>query len=261
MFDIEGKVALVTGGASGIGFEAVKQLLKNGAKGVMIADVDVNACRDAIGELEEQFEKKRMGFVETDVTNKQSFEDAFKQTINTFKNIDILVNNAGICNEKNYEKEIAVNLTGTIHGILLAIENYILNNKSGVEGVIMNTSSIAGCYGFPTAPIYAATKSGVVSLTSALGNRLNYERTKIKVLSIAPGSTATKLLDNLVHRSEHYDAMMKSVMNNVIVQPAEFVAKEMIEIIKEKPSGTIWICEEYRKSYEFIPAAHQKKSQ
>ncbi|KAK9875048.1 hypothetical protein WA026_005850 [Henosepilachna vigintioctopunctata] len=223
MFDFNHKVAIVTGGASGIGLETAKELLKNGVKGVVLADSNVHAGKIAADRLGDEYERERVFFVETDVSNKQSFEDAFKFTLTKFGNIDILVNNAGIPDEVNYEKLVAVNLTGIIHGTVLAHENYILNHKSGPEGVIINTASTAGCHVSPVChfvygtPIYGATKSGVISLTIGLGNTLHYEKSKIKVLAIAPGMTLTNIGSHFKPRSAfHAEIMMKETQKGVV---------------------------------------------
>ncbi|KAK9869531.1 hypothetical protein WA026_003285 [Henosepilachna vigintioctopunctata] len=244
MFEIEGKVALVTGGASGIGLETVKALLKNGVRGVVLADLNIEDGLTESEKLANEFGKTRVLFVHTDISNKKSFENAFKRTISEFGNIDIL---------------IAVNLTGTIHGSFLAIENYILKHRTGSEGVIINTSSLFGCYANPSCPIYVATKFGVVGLTLSLGMKENYENTKIKVIAVAPGKTSTKITENFKCRNERYEAMVAHTLDLLVPQTAAFVADEMIKLIREKPSGTIWVCEESLESYEYIPPMPRKK--
>ncbi|KAK9869532.1 hypothetical protein WA026_003286 [Henosepilachna vigintioctopunctata] len=253
MFEIEGKVALVTGGAAGIGLEVVRALLKNGVRGVVLADINIKNGITASDEFANEFGKNRVLFVHTDISDKTSFEDAFKRTISEFGNIDILVNNAGICDEQDYEKEIAVNLTGAVHGSLLAVENYILNHKTGSEGVIINTSSLVGCYANPSCPIYVATKFGVVGLTLSLGMKENYENTKIKVIAIAPGNTISNIAKSVKIRNERYAAMVAHTLNSLVPQTPAFVADQMMKLIREKPSGTIWVCEESLETYEYVP--------
>ncbi|KAL3281774.1 hypothetical protein HHI36_004975 [Cryptolaemus montrouzieri] len=248
MFEICGTVALVTGGASGIGLAVAKELLLNKAKGVTIADINQQAGDTIAKVLQKEFGDERVIFVLTDVTDKRSYENAFKQTVAIFKNIDILVNNAGIVDELDYEKMISVNLTGSVHGILLALENYIYKHKTNSEGVIINTASIAAVWSQPFGPVYSAAKSGVVSLTTAFGHKVHYDRTKIKVVAVCPGGTDTNIA--FVNRNEFNKFLMLNA--KLLVQPVQHLAKSMIKIIKEKPSASVWIVKDSEDAVEYI---------
>ncbi|KAL3274250.1 hypothetical protein HHI36_015660 [Cryptolaemus montrouzieri] len=256
MFEIEGKVALITGGASGIGLEAAKQILQNGARGVTIADINAEAGEKTVEALRKEFGRDKVIFTKTDVSNKESFEDAFKSTLAAFNNIDILMNNAGIFDEKNYEKLIQINMLGVTHGIVLAIQKYLINYRTGSEGVIINTASIAGTRGIQSIPIYSATKSAVVSMTMSFGNKVHYERTKVRVVAVAPGFTLTDILNDLTTKSldENFARVMKRHGKTVKTQTVDFVGRSIIKIIKEKPSGTVWISEEGKDIEEYIPS-------
>ncbi|KAK9885291.1 hypothetical protein WA026_010785 [Henosepilachna vigintioctopunctata] len=230
---IKGKVAIVTGGAGGIGFETTKLLLREGARGVTIADVDAKLAEDALSELGQEFGHEKLKFVETDVTNKTSFEDAFKTTLATFGNVDILVNNAGIFNDKNYVKQIEVNLIGVTHGLLLA--------------------SILAVKHFEAAPIYAATKSGVAVLTKGFGYQQHYERTGIKVVAVAPGFSKTAILNNVDNaHNEIFANMLGKAIADCKLQTPDYVARSIIKVIKEKPSGTVWVSEDEQDVVEYI---------
>ncbi|XP_045478439.1 15-hydroxyprostaglandin dehydrogenase [NAD(+)]-like [Harmonia axyridis] len=258
MFEIKGKVALVTGGASGIGLDIVKRLLGEGAKGVSIADINQEIGKKVCNELQKKFGSNKVIFVKTDVSDKKSFEDAFQTTVEYFKNIDILVNNAGIFNDVNYDKEIDVNFKGVAHGITLGIQKFIPQYKSGSEGVIMNTASSTGTTIYPGAPIYGATKSAVVSLTMAFGDEVHYNRTKVRVVAVAPGLTTTNIFPNAglmsVCLNEDFGQIFKEQIDSYKEQPAEIVGKNVMKIIKEKPSGTVWISEDGEDIFEYIPS-------
>ncbi|XP_068912372.1 15-hydroxyprostaglandin dehydrogenase [NAD(+)]-like [Tenebrio molitor] len=254
IFDIKGKIALISGGASGIGLRYAKELLKNGLRGVTLADVNNDYGEKAVEEIQNEFGPNKVVFVQTDVINRQSYEEAFKKTIEAFKNIDIVINNAGILNDATWEKEIAINVKGVVHGILLALENYIPKHKTGSEGVIVNISSIAGIKEFPTIPIYAGTKFAVMGMTKSFGDEAHYNRTKVKVLAMCPGITDTPLISEMGGRNlgPAYQQLLVDEIGNLPSQKPESVALAMVKIIKNAKSGTVWVAENGQDPYEFI---------
>ncbi|XP_063920665.1 15-hydroxyprostaglandin dehydrogenase [NAD(+)]-like [Zophobas morio] len=253
-FNIEGKVALISGGASGIGLKYAKELLRNGLKGVTLADVNTDFGNQALKEIEKEFGSNKAVFVNTDVTNKQSFEEAFKKTVEVFKNLDILINNAGILNDAIWEKEIAININGVIHGVLLGLENYIPKYKTGNEGVIVNISSIAGVKDFSMVPVYTATKFAVLGMSKAWGDVEHYNRTKVKVLAMCPGVTDTPLLSELSEKTlgAPYVQIMEAQLVGLPSQKPDSVALAMVNIIKNAKTGTVWVAEGEEDPYEFI---------
>jgi len=264
MFNIEGKVALVTGGASGIGLLYAKELLRNGLKGVTLADVNKEYGHSAVNEINKEFGPNKVLFIKTDVTDKTQLEDAFKATLQTFKNIDILINNAGILNDAVWEKQILININGTIHGTLLALENYLQNNRSGPEGVIVNIASIAGLDDFGCLPVYTATKHAVVGLSRSFGTELHYTRTKIKVLTLCPGVSETPLVDFSGKQEKTfgpaYTTMIEKEIGHLIPQPPVYVAKAMVKIIKDGKTGSVWVAEDKQPPYQIdIPERHKRR--
>ncbi|XP_074025938.1 15-hydroxyprostaglandin dehydrogenase [NAD(+)]-like isoform X2 [Leptinotarsa decemlineata] len=213
VFKIEGKVALITGGASGLGLSHARELLRNGLKGVTLADIDVKNGEQAQKEISAEFGNNKVIFVETDVSHKDQFEDAFEKTVEYFGNLDILINNAGIFNDSIWEREVSINLNGTIHGTFLGMEKYLKNYKQGEEAVIVNTSSIAGLRGNNAFPVYAGTKFAIMGTTSSWGNSYHYERTRVRVVSICPGVTATSILEtrNCAYSKDYVGAWTYSI--------------------------------------------------
>ncbi|KAJ8923436.1 hypothetical protein NQ315_001995 [Exocentrus adspersus] len=254
VLNLEGKIALVTGGASGIGLRYAKELLRNGVKAVTLADVSDSFAQVALSEIEEEFGPNRALFVKTDVTDIQQFENAFKKTIEKFKHVDILINNAGILNDKIWEKEIAININGVIHGILLGLENYLFKYKQGPEAVIVNISSIAGLGVFPFIPIYCGTKAAVAALTRNWGTSNHYERTKVRVFTICPGVTVTPLITEISGRNLGgvYEDMLQKDLGGMSAQEPEHVAKELVKLIQSCPNGTVWVIEDGKPRYEYV---------
>ncbi|KAF5303912.1 hypothetical protein FQA39_LY01697 [Lamprigera yunnana] len=257
MFSIEGKVALVTGGASGIGLHCVKELLNNGAKGVTIADINKETGMEALKDLRKEYGEDKVIFDEIDVSNKHQFEECFKKTIQKFNNVDILINSAGVYNEIPWEQEVAVNLNGTINGTLLAIQNYIHKYKSGVEGVIVNLSSILGIDVAESTPIYSATKHAVTGLTRSFGTQLHYELSNVRIFAVCPGYTDTPLLKSKeqILLNINYDKnFIKNQHLLVLLQPSE-VAKHLVGLIPTAPQGSVWLIEDKQPVHEveYVP--------
>ncbi|KRT82495.1 dehydrogenase, partial [Oryctes borbonicus] len=194
---VENKVAIITGGATGIGYLYAVELLKNGLRAAVLADVDAAKGNEAIAQLAADFGEDKVLFVETDVTDKNQVENVFKQTVKKYQNIDILINNAGILDESVWEKEIAINLNGTFYGCLLAMEEYLPKYRSGDEAIIVNISSIVAFAFFASIPVYTATKHAIIGLSKCLSAPEHYNSLQIRVLTICPGITNTALMTNL----------------------------------------------------------------
>jgi 3-oxoacyl-[acyl-carrier protein] reductase len=191
--DLNGRFAVVTGGAQGIGRAITERFLASGAA-VAIWDRD-----RALGEKTVQ-ELKGRGRVEAfavDVSEYASVEQALDAILTAFARIDILVNNAGVggptCTTWEYPLDawrqvLAVNLDGPFHCCRAIVPHMIANNY----GRIVNIASIAGKEGNPRAPAYSASKAGLISLTKSLGKELaSYD---IAVNCITPSSANTRLL-------------------------------------------------------------------
>ncbi|XP_022909251.2 15-hydroxyprostaglandin dehydrogenase [NAD(+)]-like [Onthophagus taurus] len=253
---ISGKVAFVTGGANGIGLCYVKELLKNSAKGVTIADLDAKQGHKIVEELSKEYGKNRVIFVKVDVTNKKELNDGMKKTVETFKNLDIIINNAGIMNDAIWEKEIDINIKGSIHGCLLGMDEYIPKYKSSSEGVIVNISSTLGIEPCGGLPAYTATKHAIIGLSRSLA-QLNNKN--VKILTICPGPTATALLDDLFNKTpntslEKYSNVIKQQLASIKgMQEAPAVAEYVIKLIGDAKNGTIWVIENNEINEVIIP--------
>ncbi|KAK4876770.1 hypothetical protein RN001_009276 [Aquatica leii] len=262
MFPIEGKVVLITGAASGIGLACVKEFLKNGIKGVTIADVNEERGLLVLDEIKKEFGEDKVLFVKTDVSDKNQFEDAFKKTIEKFNQLDVLVNNAGVFNERKWEKAIAVNVNGQIIGNLLGLETYIPKYKSGSLGVIINICSTVSLNVRGFHPVYTATKHATLGLSRSFGVEEHFERTKVKVISICPGLTETgfeKALDTLT-LNEHYAKLYDKCKTFLVVQSPLHVAASIVNITKNAKTGSVWVVENDEMAYELeLPTGQQMK--
>ncbi|XP_063333186.1 15-hydroxyprostaglandin dehydrogenase [NAD(+)] isoform X2 [Pelmatolapia mariae] len=176
---LNGKVALVTGGAQGIGRAVVQSLLQSSAKVVMV-DLNKDLGEECKAQLDAEFGEGNCTFIECDVANGDALRDTFQNTVDQFGRLDIVINNAGITNEKDWEKTIQVNLTSVIKGTYLALEH--MSKEYGKQGgSIINVSSMAETYLINVEPLRRAqshtddSQPSCIPLTSPSTRPLNTE--------------------------------------------------------------------------------------
>jgi 3-oxoacyl-[acyl-carrier protein] reductase len=195
MIDLEGKVAVVTGGARGIG-EAICRRLRGCGARVVVADVDGDGAAkvaDALGGPE-----AAIG-VRVDVSSAESVADMVKAAVEDFSTIDILVNNAGIARdnfvvrlkEEDWDAVLDVNLKGVFHG-MKAVLPIMIKQRSGR---VINISSVVALIGNPGQSNYAAAKSGVIGLTKSTAKEVASRG--ITINAIAPGFIETDMTEKL----------------------------------------------------------------
>jgi sorbitol-6-phosphate 2-dehydrogenase len=189
--DLEGKVAIVTGGASGIGLDIAKELKRNGAK-IVVSDLNVEEGQQADG----------FYAIKCDVTKKESVDNMVAKTVELFGSVDVLVNNAGInlprllvdvkgekpeyeLSERDFDFMVAVNQKGPYLCSQAAAKEMVKQNK----GVIINIASEAGQEGSAGQSCYSATKGAVISFTRAWAKELG--KFNIRVVAVAPGIMET----------------------------------------------------------------------
>ncbi|XP_077869056.1 15-hydroxyprostaglandin dehydrogenase [NAD(+)]-like [Saccoglossus kowalevskii] len=231
--DIHGKVAIVTGGADGIGRAIVEQLLIKGAKAVTILDVNVETGEKTLEELRQEYGEDRLVFVKCDVSEATLLEAAFASTKSRFGGLDIVCNNAGIGNEFKLDLCVAVNLTAVIRGTYLAVEHMGTKN-GGNGGVVINTASTSGFYAIPLSPIYVATKHGVVGFTRSVAKEPMVVDNGVRVSAICPGVTKTSIIDlKDVDEKSRYGNILRKVFKNPQGMTPTDVAISVITMIED----------------------------
>jgi NAD(P)-dependent dehydrogenase (short-subunit alcohol dehydrogenase family) len=202
---LEGKRALVTGGASGIGAATARRFLEEGAA-VAVLDRDVEACRRIAREL-----PALAAALIADVTDHREVERAFGEALERLGAVDVLVNNAGISirhrfleiTPEEWSRVLAVNLTGVFY-VAQAAARHMLERGGGV---ILNMASTNGLVGHPFYADYNASKAGVIELTRSMALEL---APRVRVNAVAPGYVLTPM-----QRAEYTDAMLEEVNRKI----------------------------------------------
>ena len=222
---LEGKVAIITGGTRGIGYDIVKKFLDNKAKVVLFGSRE-ESVNKAISNLKEEG-YEAIGFY-PNLSNLDDVKEAYDEVIKAYGKIDVLVNNAGVSSatpfekytEEEYEKVVDINIKA-VYNCSKAVVEYMKENG----GVILNTSSMVSIYGQPSGVMYPASKFAVNGMTKSLARELG--KYNIRVNAVAPGITETDMVKAL--------------------------PKEMIEpLIKTIPLGRIGTPEDVANAFLFL---------
>ncbi|MDO9459059.1 MAG: glucose 1-dehydrogenase [Alphaproteobacteria bacterium] len=195
---LEGKVVLISGGASGIGEAHARVFAAEGAK-VLIGDIQEKMGRDVADSIGVTNSGGQAAFTSLDVSSEASWGDAVKKAVNLYGKLTTLVNNAGIGmaggvtteSQASWDKTIAVNQTGVWYGMKTAIPEIL---KAG-GGAIVNISSVYGIIGSPGMLSYHASKGAVRLMSKAAA--LEYATQGIRINSVHPGIIATPLAKSM----------------------------------------------------------------
>jgi NAD(P)-dependent dehydrogenase (short-subunit alcohol dehydrogenase family) len=199
---LEGKIALVTGGASGIGRATALAFAREGAK-VIVSDIVVEGGEETVQMVKAA--GREALFVKADVSKATEVETLIRKVVETYGRLDCAFNNAGIegvlvptaeCSEENWDRTLAINLKG----VWLCMKYEIPQMLTQGGGAIVNTSSLAGLVGFATMPAYVASKHGVAGLTKAAA--LEYAKAGLRINAVCPGSILTPMTDRLIGGDE-----------------------------------------------------------
>jgi len=228
--EIQNKVAVITGGGSGIGRATAQRLAKEGAS-IVIADLDEKMGAESVKLVEGA--GGRATFVRADVTKESDARAMLDAAVSKFGRVDILHNNAGIAvgppgfpaaEAARWRLVLDIDLYAVVLGCWLAAP--IMTRAGG--GAIVNTASMAGLYPHPLDPIYAAAKAAVVNFTYSLAPWAS-ER-KIRVNCVCPGITDTPMVRRGIEAATAVG--MKSWLPSKIIQPEE-IADAVFTLIRD----------------------------
>jgi 3-oxoacyl-[acyl-carrier protein] reductase len=224
------KIAVVTGGAQGIGKAISLKLKKTGCK-VNIIDVDENSAKQTAGELGGDY------YI-VDVRDSCAVEQAIDRIIEKDSKIDILINNAGITrdallmrmNEQDWDLVLDINLKGTFNFSRHIVRKSMIKNRSGN---IVNIASIVGLIGNPGQANYSASKAGVIALTKTMAKELASRG--IRVNAVAPGFIKTRMTEKLPEKVK--DEFLKNIPMARLGTPEEVA--EAVSFLVSEDSGYI----------------------
>ncbi len=205
MKSFQNKVAVITGGASGIGRALGERCVREGMK-VVLADIEEKALIHA--EAEMRAAGGSVIGVVTDVSNAESIEKLFRKTLDAFGAVHLLCNNAGIgaripsiweSTTADWEWALGVNLWSVIHGLRIFVPRMLEQDS---EGHIVNTASVVGLMVPPGGATYAVSKHGVVVLSEILYHELRDRNSKIGVSVLCPGFVNTRITESERNRPD-----------------------------------------------------------
>jgi len=228
--DISGKVALVTGAASGIGRTTARMLADAGLKGLALLDLD----ETGLTETADLIPGVEILQIPIDVTRQVSLEDAYQQIIRHFSQLDIVFNNAGIVSGpppfpdtdlSRMKQVIDIDLTSVIQSSALAI-GFMRENGGGV---IINTASTGGLNPYLADAPYAAAKAGVIMFSRSCGDL--HQQCNIRVNAVCPGVTETPILEK-TGGGKRPDWLGPILENIQVLTPAD-IGQAVIDIIQD----------------------------
>ena len=219
-YDLNNRVAVVTGGAQGFGLAITERFIEARAK-VVIWDIDENAAKDAIGKVKSE----NLSHQIVDVTNFEIVNQNLKEVEKKYGKIDIFVNNAGIAGMNTtvaeypldeWKKVMNLNLNSVFY-CCKAVVPFMLKND---YGRIVNIASIAGKEGNPNASAYSTSKAGVIGLTKSLGKELAQKN--IAVNCVTPAAAKTRIFDQMTE--EHINYMLSKIPRNKFAKVEELAS-------------------------------------
>ncbi len=209
-FNLENRIAIVTGGAQGFGYAITERFIKSGAK-VIIWDIDEDEAKKAL----EKISSKNLSYQIVDVLNFELVNKNILETEKKYGKIDIFINNAGMAGLnttvakypiEEWNKVINLNLNSVFYCCKAVVPFMEKNNY----GRIVNIASIAGKEGNPNASAYSTSKAGVIGLTKSLGKELASKN--IAVNCVTPAAAKTRIFDQMTE--EHINYMLSKIPRN-----------------------------------------------
>jgi len=236
---MNGQIALVTGGARGIGAAVAEELLEKECK-VLLCDILTTQGEETKQKFSERFGDDRVDFIRVDVASADSMDQAFQHCIQRWGRLDIVINNAGINAETSWETQLDINLKGTIRGTKLGVK--YMGSPQGRGGTVVNISSIHGLVHWPSMPTYSAGKAGIVAYTRCAGHMDEWNSHNVRIMALCPFGVLTPMQDFERYKGTT-DAGRKFYAKIEVggeKLTAEDVAKAVTKIIQNGVTASVW---------------------
>ena len=241
---VQGKVALVTGGASGIGRATALVFAREGAK-VVVSDIVIAGGEETVALIKAAGGEAQ--FMKADVAKPAEVEALIAKMVAAYGRVDCAFNNAGIegtmtstleCTEENFDRTIAINLKG----VWLCMKAEIAQMLKQGSGAIVNTASVAGLVGFQGLSAYVASKHGVVGLTKTAA--LEYAKSGIRINAVCPGVIQTPMVERLFQSSPQAGEAIAAM------EPVGRLGKP-----EEIAEAAVWLCSDAASFVTGLPMA------
>lgn len=232
----EGKVALVTGAASGIGRATAEAFAREGAKTV-VSDVSADAAQETVERI--RFAGGTADVILADVASAREVEAMVRHAVDVYGRLDCAFNNAGIegdmadtvgCTEANWDRTLSINLKG----VWLCMKYEIPAMLRHGGGVIVNCASVAGLVGFRNLPAYCASKGGIVELTRTTA--LEYADAGIRVDAVCPGVIRTPMVDRILAGAPEAEAQFTALEPVGRMGTPEEIAESVLWLCSDRAS-------------------------
>ena len=219
-FDLNNRVAIVTGGAQGFGLAITERFIQSGAK-VIIWDIDEDEAKKALDKVKSE----NLTYQIIDVSNFEKIKQQLENVENSHGKIDIFINNAGLAGMnttvadypiEEWNKVINLNLNAVFYCCKAVVPLMKKNNY----GRIVNIASIAGKEGNPNASAYSSSKAGVIGFTKSLGKELADKN--ISVNAVTPAAAKTRIFDQMTE--EHINYMLSKIPRNKFAKVEELAS-------------------------------------
>lgn len=222
MARLAGKVAIITGAASGQGASEARLFAKEGAK-VVATDMNDTLLNEVVAEINAEYGEVAFA-IKHDVAQEEAWIEVVKQAVEKFGKVDILVNNAGVSGKIHTLEEITVDEWDFVMNInalgnFLGMKHVVPIMKKAGGGSIVNISSIAGINGYGQLTPYAASKGATRILTKGAANQLGPD--KIRVNSVHPGFVDTPMIAQYTSNEEAYNYLVSTIPLRTIAQPED----------------------------------------
>lgn len=261
---LQGKVAIVTGGAQGLGRGFAEGLLRKGAK-VCICDINPATGKATLDSWNRQFGRGQSMFLRCDVSNHEQFEGVIKKVIEEFGGVDILVNNAGVSGEdpQTWRRTIQINMIGVIEGTMLA-SMYMDRTAGGRGGLVVNIASTAGLTPIFYSPVYSGSKYGVVGYTRSMAADPKVSETGVSYATLCPAFTDTALFNKQQQDRQMQESDDSSVnqyvnlVSNTGIQTVDDVVNAFLQLAEADSNNGIVMAVSKQKGIQYINRHRQK---